>query len=178
MTPANYLPYGANANAPGTFAYTGQRIDPESGLYYYRARHYSPLLGRFLQPDPIRYRGGINLYAYVGNDPLNATDPSGLVADAIGGAANDFYNQTILQAAKDTAGYAQDLVNDPAYFMHAIGPSLVGLGMSTSATLAGTSAAEETTTLFRVVGPDELADIEASGGYSGSPGGLGSGLID
>jgi RHS repeat-associated protein len=80
LTSANYLPYGANANAPNTFAYTGQRIDPESGLYYYRARHYSPLLGRFLQPDPIRYRGGINLYAYVNNDPLNPTDPNGQVA--------------------------------------------------------------------------------------------------
>jgi RHS repeat-associated protein len=101
LTPANYLPFGANASAPDTFAYTGQRIDPESGLYYYRARHYSPLLGRFLQPDPIRYRGGLNLYAYVGNDPLNATDPNGQVADYIGGAANSAANyayQNPLQA--------------------------------------------------------------------------------
>ncbi len=66
--------------------YTGRRLDPEtaggtaqpSGLYYYRARTYSPAWGRFLQADPIGTRGGINLYAYVGNDPLNATDPSGL----------------------------------------------------------------------------------------------------
>jgi RHS repeat-associated protein len=43
----------------------------ETGLYFYRARHYSPQWGRFLQPDPIGYSGGINLYAYVGNDPLN-----------------------------------------------------------------------------------------------------------
>ncbi len=47
------------------------------GLYYYRARTYSPSWGRFLQPDPIGYAGGANLYAYVGNDPLNNTDPSG-----------------------------------------------------------------------------------------------------
>jgi RHS repeat-associated protein len=127
LTPANYLPYGANANAPTSFAYTGQRIDPESGLYYYRARHYSPLLGRFLQPDPLGYQGGINLYAYVGNDPLNATDPNGQVADAIGSAATDFYNQTILQAGSDIAGYAHDLVNDPAYFMNAIGLASSGL---------------------------------------------------
>jgi RHS repeat-associated protein len=66
-----------------TFGYTAQRIDPETnGLYYYRARHYSPAWGRFLQPDPIGTTGGVNLYAYVGNDPLNFTDPDGLVKDA------------------------------------------------------------------------------------------------
>jgi hypothetical protein len=49
-----------------------------SGLYYYRARMYSPTWGRFLQPDPIGYAGGANLYAYVNNDPVNNTDPQGL----------------------------------------------------------------------------------------------------
>jgi RHS repeat-associated protein len=106
LTPANYLPFGANASAPNTFAYTGQRIDPESGLYYYRARHYSPLLGRFLQSDPIRYRGGINLYAYVGNDPLNLTDSNGLVADGfMAGASNALLN-TPISAALQNGSFA------------------------------------------------------------------------
>ncbi len=78
LTKRGYLPYGASASATGSFAYTGQRIDPETnGLYYYRARMYSPAWGRFLQPDPISYQGGQNLYAYVGNDPLNNIDPYG-----------------------------------------------------------------------------------------------------
>jgi len=47
-------------------------------LYHTGARYYDPRLGRFLQPDPIGQAGGVNLYAYVGNDPLNGTDPSGL----------------------------------------------------------------------------------------------------
>jgi RHS repeat-associated protein len=66
---------GANTAA---FRYTGRRYDAETGLYHYRARAYSPTLGRFLQTDPAGTAGGINLYAYVGNNPLNATDPTGL----------------------------------------------------------------------------------------------------
>lgn len=79
LSKIGYLPYGKSANAPGAFGFTAQRIDAETGgLYYYRARHYSPAWGRFLQTDPIGYGGGGNLYAYVNNDPLNNTDPLGL----------------------------------------------------------------------------------------------------
>jgi len=48
------------------------------GLYYYRARYYKPSLGRFLQTDPIKYRGGLNLYTYCGNNSVKFVDPMGL----------------------------------------------------------------------------------------------------
>jgi RHS repeat-associated protein len=59
------------------FTYTGREWDKETGLYYYRARYYDPIEGRFLSRDPIGFEGGINLYAYTLNNPINYTDPFG-----------------------------------------------------------------------------------------------------
>jgi RHS repeat-associated protein len=85
-----YDAYGA-PNAWGTvgtaprFRYTGQIAIPEAQLYYYKARVYDPVSGKFLQTDPIGDRDDLNLYAYVGDDPLDASDPTGEAVTAFGG---------------------------------------------------------------------------------------------
>ncbi len=79
-----YSPYGefaAGQTAPpahSPFGYTGRQYDPETGLYQYRARYYSPRLGVFLSTDPIGTKDDPNLHMYVGLDPVDKIDPSGL----------------------------------------------------------------------------------------------------
>jgi RHS repeat-associated protein len=74
--------YDTYGNTPGSaktrYGFTGRERDSLTGLMHYRARSYDPQLGRFISEDPIGLAGGINQFAYVGNDPQNGTDPSGL----------------------------------------------------------------------------------------------------
>ncbi len=62
-----------------SITYTAREWDKETGLYYYRARYYDPLEGRFISKDPIGFAGGdVNLFGYVQNNPVNRIDPLGL----------------------------------------------------------------------------------------------------
>ena len=65
------------------FRYSTKYLDPESGLYYYGYRFYSPVLARWLTRDPIEEQGGLNLYAFCGNNGVNGYDALGLFLDQI-----------------------------------------------------------------------------------------------
>ena len=80
---AAYLPYGeaqvqANSTVTNNLRFPGQYYDEETDLHYNWNRYYDPVLGRYLSPDPIGLEGGLNLYGYVGGDPVNGVDPEGL----------------------------------------------------------------------------------------------------
>ena len=66
------------------FGYTGRERDPESGLYYNRARYYDPQAGRFISSDPLPLIDSSSQYAYVRNNPVNSIDPLGLFVYGIG----------------------------------------------------------------------------------------------
>jgi len=87
--PYIYDPTGIGGLTSGQpFQYVGMYYDFETGLYYDRARYYSPWLGRFLQTDPVGYKDDIDWYTYVGNDPVNKTDPTGKATTCNGTGQN------------------------------------------------------------------------------------------
>jgi RHS repeat-associated protein len=77
-----YDSFGNIVSTTGTlaqpFTFTGREFDHETGLYYYRARYYDPMDGRFISEDPIGLMGGINEFSYAGNNAMNFVDPMGL----------------------------------------------------------------------------------------------------
>jgi len=57
--------------------FQGREYSAATGLYNFRARWYDPVTGRWLSKDPIGLEGGLNLYVFCGNDPVNRRDPEG-----------------------------------------------------------------------------------------------------
>ena len=80
QTSYTYDPFGnttsTGAGSSNSTQFTGRENDG-TGLYFYRSRYYSPDLQRFISEDPVGIRGGVNVYAYAANDPVNFTDPLG-----------------------------------------------------------------------------------------------------
>ncbi|MBL8099772.1 MAG: hypothetical protein JNK81_11360 [Anaerolineales bacterium] len=115
-----YLPFGGVRTIPNSpitntdYGYTGQRnLDEDLGLMDYKARFYSPVLNRFIQPDtiiPSLYSPQtLNRFSYVGNNPINFNDPTGHIANNCGPdniycgglAENDYYSRP---APSDNSG--------------------------------------------------------------------------
>jgi len=121
-----YSPYGeattSGDDQQNSTEYTAREND-ETGLYFYRARYYDPVLKRFISEDPIGVAGGLNLYSYVGGNPVSYVDPTGhtqfaLIGGAltlwgvyeIGKAVNNYVNS--LEAAGAARDANDQLINN------------------------------------------------------------------
>jgi RHS repeat-associated protein len=83
-----YFPYGCTSLIAGRnvsevelkqYRYSGKERDSATGLYYYGARYYAPWLGRWINPDPAGTVDGLNLYAFVGGNPVTSRDVDGMM---------------------------------------------------------------------------------------------------
>ena len=185
-----YDEYGVpGATNLGRYQYTGQTWMSEIGAYNYKARVYSPTLGRFLQPDPAGYIDGLNLYAYVGGDPVNNTDPSGMwgvpgtscIAGSAGCDGNANFGQVLVGASNCAygavclSGIILDLLTPPSPPAN-LGGALVNLtntvvSFVTPSDLMGCSAAVGSAALVGMTGG------AAAGAVYGGTVGVGVGVL-
>lgn len=92
------------------WGFAGKRLDPETGFIYFGRRYYSPEMGRWITADPLGYADGLNLYAYLHNQPLTHIDPDGqfafLLVPIVASLAIDYCLPTIAACAAEYAGGA------------------------------------------------------------------------
>jgi RHS repeat-associated protein len=134
---------GPQPTAPATagvginFGYAGRPLEARTGLSDNRARWYEPGTGKFINEDPSGFMGeDVNLFRYVGNDPLNQVDPSGLIAKwATYGGGKPVNNHSMAATSSSNLRWthlAQSSSSRGPSFLSAIGPSLSSRGPSYS----------------------------------------------
>jgi len=138
VTQYAYDPFGnttvSGASSSNGFQYTG-RENEGTGLYFYRGRYYSPLLGRFISQDPLGLAGsGPNLYAYTGNSPTNFSDPFGLQTVTTGPTTTPYAGnpsgaqvEEALQSVKNATQAAEAAQAAPSLLQSLEGPSAFAL---------------------------------------------------
>jgi RHS repeat-associated protein len=121
----DYRPFGEVSSGvskiQNAFRFPGQYHDQETGLHYNYHRYYQPRMGRYLTPDPMGQDGGINLYSYVENNPINGTDPLGM--EMAGGAACERQTKTCVGIALFSAIGPQQALDPGALATFGVHPN-------------------------------------------------------
>ncbi len=164
-----YGPYGEPKNVSnGTdftgsrFRYTGQMVLPEAGLYYYKARVYDPIMGRFLQTDPIGSKDNLDLYEYTNDDPVDGSDPTGNDTFQIGisGTINVFGLKIGVQA-----GIAVDNRGNVAAYGQGSGP-VVSTAINATKVIMGAPASTLTKDVDASPKPKAFEGLGVTAGVS------------
>jgi len=181
LTKTGYQTFGENPSLTvGSYQYTARRFDPETagsasqpcGLYYYRTRTYSPCWGRFFQVDTIGYVGGDNnLYAYVGNDPLNNTDPNGTCGPLIGNCIGGVIGGISGGIAGALAGYHATGTSSGAWIGGIAGFAVgAGIGFASPWAVSAASAAGATIGGSAGAGIGTAGGVLATNAFAGASG--------
>jgi RHS repeat-associated protein len=177
------------SNLGNRYLWQGREYHWKTGLYYFRARWYDPVTGRWLSNDPIGISGGLNQYVFCGNNPVNFRDPSGRyahivigaviggVAGGIGGAiSGDGVGRGIISGAAGGAVFAATF-NPALSAATAAGLGTIGAGIAAGAT-AGAASGLATGVIkesFDVVKPNgrfSMGDVGGSIGVGTLTGGV------
>jgi RHS repeat-associated protein len=139
----NFNEFGASDKTKGPkqilpFGFAGGLYDEDTGLVRFGARDYDPETGRWLSKDPILFAGGLNLYGYVMNDPINLIDPSGLApgdpfptAGEAAGDAINYINPTSIAQNQEYGGYVYRNPNGTYSATSPIGGGAAGVSLGT-----------------------------------------------
>lgn len=121
-----YFPYGGTAYRDGTgsggpvrYGFVGQELDQTTGFYLMGRRYYCPYLARWLTPDPDGASDGLNLYAYVNDNPTSLIDPSGTNGVEVRGTPKQVqdYEQTVLADHQRAVAFVQGTINALRHYL-------------------------------------------------------------